>query len=230
MRFTEAAHSMRAHGAPLRATAAVLAVLGGCGGPTGDTDASRPDASADAPGAPPARVALHLSVDLEALEDDTVLDHAILGVDTIRAPYDRGRLEARPAQAYELVGAPPEIMLTDATPGVYAEIELDLAEGAWGRALVVELHEPERHIRVELGGSLRIEGRCDVPLELGAGATLTLDAHVDVAAIAHVLRERTLPAPIDGVILVDERSAPLVASEIRTELRRFSVDCDDDDG
>jgi hypothetical protein len=69
-----------------------------------------------------------------------------------------------------------------------------------------------------------------VPLELGAGATLTLDARVDMAAVAHVLRERELPAPIDGLIVVDERSAPAVVSEIRSALRRFSVDCDDDEG
>ena len=231
MRSTEAAPPPNAPSAWF----GVLALAGAlgasaCGGPIGTTDASRADASTDAPGVPPARVSLHLSVDLEALEDDTVLDHAVLGLAAIHAPYDRGRLEAVPAQAYELVGGPVEIMLTDATPGVYAEIELDLAEGAWGPALLVELREPERHIRVELGGAFRIEGRCDVPLELGAGATLTLDARVDMAAVAHVLRERELPAPIDGLIVVDERSAPAVVSEIRSALRRFSVDCDDDEG
>jgi hypothetical protein len=120
-------------------------------------------------------------------------------------------------------------MLTDATPGVYAEIELDLAAGAWGPALVVELREPERRIRVELDGSFRIEGRCGAPLELGAGATLTLGARVDIPLVAHVLRESTLPEPIDGVIVVDERSAPAVVAEIRNALRRLSVDCDEDD-
>jgi hypothetical protein len=96
MRSTDPAHPMRARGAPLLAVAVL--VVAGCGGPTGPSDAARPDASTDASGAPPARVSLHVSVDLEALEDDTVLDHAILGIDAIHAPYDRGRLEMRPAE------------------------------------------------------------------------------------------------------------------------------------
>lgn len=233
MCFTEPARSTLR---PRWREAGLIACLLGasaCGGPIAPPDASSADASTDVPSASAARVSLHLSVDLDALEDDTVLDHAVLGLAAIHAPYDRGRLEVRPAQAYELVGAPMEIMLEGATPGVYAEIELDLAGGVWGPALLIELHEPMRHIRIELEGAFRVEGRCDAPLELGAGATLVLDAHVDVAAIAHLLRESVLPEPVDGVILVDERSAPMLLSEIREALRRFSMDCDDivdDDG
>jgi hypothetical protein len=143
----------------------VVAALGAsaCGGPVGPADAG-PDGFADAHGGTPSRVSLHVSVDGESLEDDTSLDRLSVGVRDVRVPYDRGRLEVNVERSYELASSPVEIMLLEATPGVYAEVELGASSGAWGPSIVMELTQPEGRVRLVIDEPLELEGRCDAPL------------------------------------------------------------------
>jgi hypothetical protein len=63
---------------------------------------------------------------------------------------------------------------------------------------------------------------------LAAGSSLALSARLDIAAVAQLLRERELPPPIDGVIVVDRESAPSLVSAARDALRDLELSCDDD--
>lgn len=216
--------------APSARALLVLSVLAGCGGPPPLGDASVPDAALDGPGES-ARVSVTLEVEPESLEDDTTLERLVLGVREVRAPNDRANVVARVERAIDLGTGSAEIMLTTATPGVYGEIEIELATGAWGPGLELVLVEPDRRIELVLEQRVEIEGRCGAPVELVAGSTLAFHARLDLASVAHVLRERALPAPVDGLIRVDADTAPAVVSEVVEELRRLELDCgEDDDG
>jgi hypothetical protein len=173
-------------------------------------------------------VSVTLEVEPESLEDDTTLERLVLGVREVHAPNDRANVVARVERSIDLGTGSAEIMLTTATPGVYGEIEVELVRGAWGPGLELVLLEPGRRIELVLDQRVELEGRCDAPVELRAGGTLGVRARLDLASVAHVLRERDLPAPIDGVVHVDAESAPAVISEVIEELGRLELECNDE--
>ncbi len=211
-----------------RGIAALALAISACGPPVSLADGGAVDAATDGPG-PSARVAVTLEVDPETLEDDTTLERLTLGLVLVRAPNDRGDVSMRVERALDLLASPVEIMLEGATPGVYGEVEVEAGAGAWGAGLDLVVREPTRQIAVRLDESIRIEGRCDTPLELAAGHTLGARLRVDVGGVAQALREADLPPPIEGVIRVDAASAPDLVLEIREHLRRAELDCDDVD-
>lgn len=214
--------------APFARALLVLSVLAGCGERPSAGDASLADAALDGP-AESARVSVTLEVDPESLEDDTTLERLVLGVREVRAANDRADVVARVERPIDLGTGSADVMLTTATPGVYGEVEVELVRGEWGPSLELVLAEPDRLVELVLDQPLEIEGRCSAPVELVAGGTLGFRARLDLASVAHVLRERELPAAIDGVIHVDAESAPEVVSEVIEELRRLEVACDEDD-
>ena len=191
----------------------------------GDRDAGRGDAARDADES--AHVSVELSYDPEALEDDTTVERLSLGVLEVRAPNDRGDLVTEIAMNVELSAGPAEVMLTSVAPAVYAGLEVDLAPGAWGSALVLHLREDERRIELTLTGPLTLVGRCDSPVALEPGRELALRAELDTTEVAHLLREAVLPAPIDGVIRVDASSAPALIERVSMELRELRLECDE---
>jgi len=199
-----------------------------------DGDAGRLDAAHD--GAEPARdgaesaqVSVELSVDLDALEDDTTLERLSVGVLEVRAPNDRGDLRVEVGRAFELATGPSEIMLASAAPAVYGGVEVDLGPGAWGPALVLRVQEPERTIELTLDGPLTLTGRCDSPVALDPGRQLALRVQLDAASIADFLREAPLPEPSGGVIRVDARSAPSLIPDILERLGDLRSECDESD-
>jgi len=191
----------------------------------GDGDAGRSDASRDADES--ARVAVELSFDPESLEDDTTVERLSLGVLEVRAPNDRGDLVTAVDANVELSIGPTEVMLASAAPAVYAGVEVDLGGGAWGSALVLRLREGEQTIEVTLAGPLTLVGRCDSPIALEHGRELALRAELDTTEVAHLLREATLPAPIEGVIRIDASSAPALLEQVSMELRELRLECDE---
>ena len=162
-------------------------------------------------------------------EDDTTLERLVIGVLDVRAPNDRGVLAGHVDRALDLTSGAAELTLPDAPPAVYGEVELFLGPGAWGPAMVFEIQEPSRHIVLELDRRVELEGRCDMPHELGTSGGLGMTVNVDIALIAHVLRESELPAPVDGVIHVDATSAPAVIAEILASFERLELECADYD-
>ncbi|MBX7193127.1 MAG: hypothetical protein K1X94_13825 [Sandaracinaceae bacterium] len=210
-------------------TCALALALAGCGDPPMGSDAGPADDASRDGAIQSARVSVSVVADPSTLEDDTTLERLVIGVLDVRAPNDRGVLAGHVDRALDLTSGAAELTLPDAPPAVYGEVELFLGPGAWGPAMVFEIQEPSRHIVLELDRRVELEGRCDMPHELGTSGGLGMTVNVDIALIAHVLRESELPAPVDGVIHVDATSAPAVIAEILASFERLELECADYD-
>lgn len=206
----------------------VSAWLGACGGPISDHDGGARDAAVR-DGDEAAHVTVDLRFDAETLEDGTTVDRLSVGIAEVRAPNDRGDLAATVQRGFELVDGPAQVMLSSATPAVYGGVEIDASSGSWGSALVLRLRESERTIELTLTEPFALTGRCDTPLALEPGRTLDLHARLDVADVAHELREAALPDPVDGVIRVDATTAPALVADLSARLRDLELDCDEHD-
>lgn len=201
--------------------------LGACGGPMTDPDAGTRDAARD--GDEAAHVTVDLRFDPETLEDDTILERLSVGIAEVRAPNDRGDLAADVQRSFELADEPAQVMLSSATPAVYGGVEIDASSGSWGSAVVLRLREGERTIELTLTEPLALMGRCDTPLALEPGRTLELHARLDVAGVAHELREAALPEPVGGVIHVDATTSPALVADLAARLRDLDLECDERD-
>ena len=121
----------------------------------------------------------------------------------------------------------------DAAPATYSALSARLesagVEPAF-RMRVTELGQPSIEL-VDLG-PIDLDLRCESPGSLEPMGRVTLRAALKLGELHGALRSSSLPAPVDGVILVDQASAPEVVSRLRELLlEHWEVSCGvDDDG
>ncbi len=204
--------------------------LSACGSPPVGRDGGADDASmVDEAGGSSAQVAVRLSADVESLEPEVMLERLVVGVVQVRAPNDRGVLTRDVGEALEISGEPRELMLEGATPAVYGSVQLELGSGAWGSALALRLRDGEDTIEVILDEPITVEARCGMPVALIAGGQLWLTTTLDLGALVEVLRESSLPDPVDRVIRIDATTAPALVTSLAARLREAQLDCEDPD-
>lgn len=207
-----------------RASLCVLFALG-CSGPVHPIEV---DGGTDDGGAA-ASVMLRVLPGTEPLGDGVVLERLTLGVATVRAPNDRGELVRDIGLLVDLTTGPAELMLTGAEPAVYGTAEVELASGAWGRALSLHVVEDALAFEVEIDEEIDLAPRCAAPVTLVAGGQLVFELYVPVQELVEALHEGPLPDPIDGVVHIDRATAPAVVDEIEQRLALARLDCDETD-
>lgn len=228
-----ATHTKRARerAIPCARTCAVFALcalaLVGCPEP------APPDGSDGGPprdAASVGRVVVEVSGAEETLEDDVVLERLRLGLTEVRAQNDRGgALEPsqRDLGTLDLTSAPARVELVGAVPATYSSVQLTLSGDP---ALELRLTEGETTWELVTRGPIVAEIRCDLPVVLPPEGALGISVALDLGELHVALREAELPPPIDGVVRVDETTAPALVAELEAlAAEHWQVECDDDD-
>jgi len=200
----------------------------------GDDDGVPPGADAATPtddAGVGARATLVIEVHggTEPLDDGLSLESASVSIMDLRARNDRGGdfepMISNPAPVDLAVGASYE--LVDVAPATYGRVTVGLAPNGAAPTLAMRVSDASRTIEVRLSGTLDAEAQCSMPVALEPGGTAHLRIAVELRDVAHELADMPLPAPVGGVIHVDEASAPDVATALLARLAEaFELRCE----
>ncbi len=200
------------------ARVAATAILLGCGGPGEARDDAGSDAAAGADAGTPASVLLRARVDSTQLSGGVTLERLTMGAITVRVPNDRGDLLGGVGRSFELMTEPVDVLLEGAEPAVYGSAEIDLGSGSWGPALELRLADGATTIEIRVDEPLALSARCTAPIVLAPGGQLVLTMNLLVDEIDDALHVEPLPAPIDGVVVVDRATAPRTIDALIIEM------------
>jgi len=104
---------------------------------------------------------------------------------------------------------------------------MHLAPSGSAPAFAMRIAEATRTFDVRLTTPVDVEARCASPVVLAPGGSARLRVAVRLHELAGQLRESSVPEPVDGVVHVDEDTAPDAASALLDKLRdAFELSCD----
>jgi hypothetical protein len=101
-------------------------------------------------------------------------------------------------------------------PGLYAAIEIELG----GDAPVLEamLHNATQTFVIRTSGALSLVARCEQGQPITVSGTLQIGVDFALGGAIAALARHPLPAPVDGVVVIDETSAPEAIADFRSTL------------
>lgn len=153
----------------------------------------------------------------------------VLSVASLRLVSDRGEPfdpELTDVGALD-IASPRTLTLEAIPPASYSAVVLTLAGGAHTVDLEVDDSEIGR-VHVVYDAPVEWMARCSSGVPVGVGEGLGMAVTLELDGPWEDLREATLPPPTDGVIEVDETSAPGVARALVEAIGRSLVaECDE---
>lgn len=203
---------------------------GGCGdddGPPPGSDAGTSDG--DGGGGAHGALAVDVVGELGPLEGGQMFESASLTIMELRVRNDRGGdfepMITSPATIDLASGASFEIL--DAAPATYARVTIRIAPSGMTPAFAMRIAEASRTFDVRLETPLDVETSCAAPVVLGPRGSARLQITVRIHELAQQLDESTVPEPVDGVVHVDEDTAPEAASALLGKLAEaFELACE----
>jgi hypothetical protein len=101
-------------------------------------------------------------------------------------------------------------------PGLYSAIDIELGGGA--PVLEATLHTAGQTFVIRMSGALSLSARCEHGQPITVAGTLRIGVDFALDGALAALSHHPLPPPIDGVIVVDETSAPDAIADVRRTL------------
>ncbi len=209
-----------------RATACTLYVLCalasacGRGGGPGHDGGNPGDASDDGGSGGGGRLLVDLSLGPEMLPDGVTLQTAQMGISELRARNDRGG-EQEPVRDHvgllDLLGT-ATVDLSPAPPATYGRLTAHLESGDWGPALELHFGGDDHALMVVDLHDTQIDARCNPVVTLLPGGELRMHLVLDASALYAAMQDVGLPDAQDGVVEVDDDTAPDAIAAVESRL------------
>ncbi len=101
-------------------------------------------------------------------------------------------------------------------PGLYSAVDIELAGDT--AVLQATLHAEARTFLVRTDGALSLSARCEQGQPITVLGTLRISVDLAFDELLTAVLRHPLPAPVDGVVVVDEVSAPEAVDDFRRTL------------
>lgn len=172
--------------------------------------------SGDAGGWGGARGLVHLMLQDDSVATGDTLDLAVTSIALVsdREPStDQARTDLL---RVHIDASGRDVTFDRVPPGLYSAIDIELA----GDSPVLEatLHTPTRTFVIRTNAALSLSARCEEGQLIAVFGTLRVGVDFALGDLVTAVSRHPLPTPVDGVVVVDDTSAPEAIEDVRRTL------------